>query len=139
MSSEFADITNRYILVRNALMLKPSSIAEQSGLTKGYISKVENYKSTISLRLISFLCLTHKVNLNWLFTGEGEMFISNTIEFNPKDSSISLLETERKVLLQIIQNLSILSKVSNQDTKPIQPEKQQSGLDIDEQDNTSTN
>ena len=116
-SMEFPEITDRYILVRHTLNLKPSVIAEQSGLTKGYISKVESRKSSISLRLISFLCSTLHVNLNWLFTGNGSMFNLETNQTNEIESMVLSLENERKVMLQIIQNLSAQSTPPEQSSE----------------------
>lgn len=81
---EYPELTDRYILVREALKLKAVNIVEQSGLSKSYISTVESYKTTISLSLISFLYRTFNVNMNWLFGGNGVMF--------NKDSSESAVE-----------------------------------------------
>lgn len=121
MNIEFSEITNRYILVRHALNLKPTAIAEQSGLTKGYISKVENHKSAISLRLISFLCSTFDVNLNWLFTGNGAMFNSKSSQAKDMESLVVMLENERRVMLQIIQNLTARSKSAELPTGQKEP------------------
>lgn len=60
--------------LRTTLDLTQQEFAAQIGLTKNYISLVENGARIPSDRTISDICREFSVNEAWLRTGEGEMF-----------------------------------------------------------------
>lgn len=52
--------------------------AEKIGISKNYVSLIENGKKIPSSRLISDICQEFGVNENWLLTGNGEKKINRT-------------------------------------------------------------
>lgn len=61
--------------LRTELGLSQLEFAEKIGLTKNYISLVENGNRQFADNTIKSLCLTFDVSETWLRTGDGEMFI----------------------------------------------------------------
>jgi len=86
----------RLKIIRKVLKLKQMVFAASIGLTQGGYSDIERGKNNISGKIKLFLKNEHNINLNWLETGKGEMFMVNIDEgdFDPEtfaDES-SLLE-----------------------------------------------
>lgn len=65
----------RIKLLREQLGYSQEFFAKEVGLTKNYISLVENGKRTFAERTLKDICRKFNVNENWLRTGEGKMFI----------------------------------------------------------------
>lgn len=61
--------------VRKTANLTQGEFAEKLGLTRNFISLIENGNRIPSDRTISDICREFSVNEKWLRTGEGEMFI----------------------------------------------------------------
>ena len=59
--------------LRKELGLSQDAFAEKLGLTKNYISLVENGNRNLSEQSIKVLCTMFNVNEEWLRTGNGEM------------------------------------------------------------------
>lgn len=70
--------------LRKNLGISQEKFAKELGLTKNYISLVENGNRSLSDQSIKVLCSLFNVNEEWLRTGNGEMFIPET-----KDEQIS--------------------------------------------------
>lgn len=66
-------MNNRISGVRKVVGLTQGEFAEKLGLTRNFISLIENGNRTPSDRTISDICREFRVNENWLRTGEGEM------------------------------------------------------------------
>lgn len=64
----------RIALVRKKTNMNQTDFAQKIGLTKNYISLIENGDRTPSTTVIKSICNTYNVNETWLTTGEGEMF-----------------------------------------------------------------
>ena len=64
----------RIVEVRKKYNLTQGEFAERLGLTRNFISLVENGNRDPSDRTISDICREFNVNETWLRTGEGEMF-----------------------------------------------------------------
>lgn len=77
-------MNERIKLLRKELGLSQDAFAEKLGLTKNYISLVENGNRNLSEQSIKVLCSTLNVKSEWLRTGNGEMFIEKS-----KDEQIS--------------------------------------------------
>lgn len=71
-------VKERIKTLRKELGLSQDAFAEKLGLTKNYISLVENGNRNLSEQSIKVLCSTLDVNEEWLRTGKGEMFIERT-------------------------------------------------------------
>lgn len=59
---------------RNSQNVTISELSEKTGLSKGMISETETGKNKPSPNLMLALLDIYGLNLNWLLTGEGEMF-----------------------------------------------------------------
>lgn len=72
----------RIKLVRTALKLTQEEFSKVLGVTKQYVSLVENSKCDLSKDKLVKLFLDYKINLHWLLTGEGSMILSDSTEGN---------------------------------------------------------
>ena len=66
-------MNERIKALRKELGLSQDVFAEKLGLTKNYISLVENGNRNLSEQSIKVLCTMFNVNEEWLRTGNGEM------------------------------------------------------------------
>lgn len=75
---EVITINGRIKQIRVSANLTQTEFAERIGLTKNYISLVENGQRAPSDRTIKDICREFGVNENWLREGVGEPFASKT-------------------------------------------------------------
>lgn len=71
---------SRIAEVRKAVNMSQPVFAENLGLTKNFISLLENGNRVPSDRTIKDICDKFRVNETWLRYGEGEMFEERTRE-----------------------------------------------------------
>lgn len=64
------------------------------GLTRNYISLIENGQRNLSDQSIKVLCFLYDVNEKWLRTGNGEMFIPKTKNEQINEMLIDVLKCE---------------------------------------------
>ena len=69
---------DRIIKIRKESGKTQDEFAEIMGISKNYVSLIENGKKTPGDRLISDICREFNVNEEWLRTGNGEMKLVNT-------------------------------------------------------------
>lgn len=67
-------MNNRIVQLRKSREWTQDKFAEEMGISKNYVSLIENGKKIPSDRLISDICQEFNVNEEWLRTGNGEMF-----------------------------------------------------------------
>lgn len=79
-------VNDRIKALRKEMGLSQDAFAEKLGLTKNYISLIENGNRNLSEQSIKVLCTMFNVNEEWLRTGNGEMM--NLVS---KDEEISRL------------------------------------------------
>ena len=65
----------RFKNVRKLLKKSQDELAMELGITKQAISNIENTKSMPGLALLSKLLVDYDVNLNYIISGIGEIFI----------------------------------------------------------------
>lgn len=68
---------NRLYLLRKQLNLSQSGLGELMGVSHSNISGYERDKQVPKCDSLKNLYYQYKVNLTWLVTGEGEMFLRN--------------------------------------------------------------
>jgi transcriptional regulator with XRE-family HTH domain len=68
------DIGGRLIELRQVLGLTQKVFGEKIHLSKGYITSLEKSRQSLNDRLVSIICDTFGVNVEWLKTGSGGMF-----------------------------------------------------------------
>ena len=67
------------------LNLNQSSFAKSLGMTQPNINRMVSGASNISMETLNSITDTYKnINLHWLLTGHGEMFLDSLQEKNPQ-------------------------------------------------------
>jgi transcriptional regulator with XRE-family HTH domain len=92
-------INENFIYLRKKLGYNQTSFAKELNTSQDIISKIENNKIIPSNKIIFSLNSKFKVNLNWLLSGEGEIFLSNIKEsyFQTGDRSIGKMTGDHAV------------------------------------------
>lgn len=72
------EIGKRINQIRKALNLTQEDFGKTLGTSKASLSEIENGKYKASIELLEKLVKKHNVNLHFVITGEGDMFISPT-------------------------------------------------------------
>jgi transcriptional regulator with XRE-family HTH domain len=81
MEQNQIDQSRRLQQLIKALNMNQSKFAKQLGVTQPNISRMVTGESRISTEILNRIILAHKnVNLHWLLTGDGEMFMESTQE-----------------------------------------------------------
>lgn len=90
----------RLKIIRKSLKLTQLEFGASLGLTQAGYSDIERGKNNVSGKIKILLKREHNINLNWLKTGEGEMFSApvedngfNTNQFS-KDQNLLNLQSE---------------------------------------------
>lgn len=73
------EINKRLTLVRNTLKLSQAKFGEKAGVGLGVIKNIDYDRAETKTVVIDALCRAHNINVDWLETGEGEMFRSSTM------------------------------------------------------------
>lgn len=109
-------MNNRIVQLRKNREWTQDEFAEKMGISKNYVSLIENGKKKPSDRLVSDICREFNVNEKWLRTGEGEMklddfkdnrYLSNVGKLQRADDEtimrwVNLIaETDPKVLKEV--------------------------------------
>lgn len=85
--------------------------AEKLGLTKNYISLIENGNRNLSEQSVKVLCREFNVNEEWLRNGTGEMFLPTDRNADIARLTKQLLDEEsdsfKNRLISILSNLSV--------------------------------
>lgn len=69
-------IAGRLLFFRESNKIPQGDVARGSGSSQGHVSEMEKGLKTIRPRVIIFLAERYGLNVDWLFTGRGEMQIS---------------------------------------------------------------
>lgn len=113
---------------RKALGLLSKEAAERLGLSTGAYSDIENGRNQISSKVSIQLVTDLGINLNWLLTGEGEMFLSEleSIDGNYQVEADSFktytkadVKTFRKVIIPGIEGKARTFEVVNDCMVPL--------------------
>ena len=67
-------IGDRLRIARKKLKFSQSKFAKEIGISPNYLSELESNKKSPSERILKLIEIRFAINLNWLLTGEGEMF-----------------------------------------------------------------
>lgn len=98
------NITLRFTQFRKELKLSRHEIAGQLGLTGSSYGKYERGETFPGLTALEKLIKRFNLSLNWLLTGEGEMFLKNQ-QLSPTSPLISFTQdTEIQDLLTHMHN-----------------------------------
>ena len=85
---------DRIKALRERLGKSQDEFGKDLGLTRNYISLIENGQRNLSDQSIKVLCSLYDVNEKWLRTGNGEMFIPKTKNEQIDEMLIDVLKCE---------------------------------------------
>ena len=88
--------------------LSIKEFADKLGYSAGNISEIENSKYDPSFRLLNKIIITFNINANWLFTGQGSIFMENKIKTEEErnlESRLQKLIKEKNSLEKKIMDL----------------------------------
>jgi transcriptional regulator with XRE-family HTH domain len=71
-------INERLALARKTLKLTQRELAEKISVAPGFIASMEIGDRKVNPRIMKLISTIYNVNLQWLETGEGEIFYENT-------------------------------------------------------------
>jgi transcriptional regulator with XRE-family HTH domain len=71
-------VNERLALVRKALKLTQRELAEKISVTTGFVASMEIGDRKVNPRIMKLVSAAYNVNVQWLETGEGEMFYTET-------------------------------------------------------------
>lgn len=117
-------MNNRIVQLRKSRGWTQDKFAEEMGISKNYVSLIENGKKIPGERLVADICREFNVNEAWIRTGEGEPTIKRTRnqeiasfmndvmdlpdeEFKKRliEALSKLKENQWEVLAEIVENL----------------------------------
>lgn len=81
MSKEITQITSsgeRVTLFRKDKKLSQQELADAIGVSRGYIGDIERNRSEPSSNFLTLLASKLNISVDWLLTGEGEMYRQST-------------------------------------------------------------
>jgi len=87
-------IGSRLHRIRNSMRLTMDQVGEVTGTSKSMVSDVENGKKKPSAAFLNALSVEYNIDLNFVFTGEGNMFRGN--------QGVIILDEEIKEMLQLM-------------------------------------
>jgi len=96
-------VGERVKAVRYMLNIKQKEFALAIKVTQSAISQIENGTVSISSDTLTNISSTYNVNINWLLTGQGSMFIGENT--NNKDAMNEDIQRTNEKLMQKILNL----------------------------------
>jgi transcriptional regulator with XRE-family HTH domain len=91
---EVINLKDRIKALREHLGKSQDEFGKDLGLTRNYISLIENGQRNLSDQSIKVLCSLYDVNEKWLRTGNGEMFIPKTKNEQINEMLIDVLKCE---------------------------------------------
>lgn len=91
-----SEISEKLILILKEKELKAVNLAEILGKSSGYVSNILNGDNNPGIEVLTLLNEKLNVNINWLLTGKGSMFINDEYLQTPRLDSI--LDKFKKIL-----------------------------------------
>lgn len=88
------EIGNRIKKIRKILNKSQTELAQELGLTKQAISNIEHSKSLPSISFLSKLLIDYGININYIISSVGEVFIDKEKNYKSlKESILNEVET----------------------------------------------
>lgn len=102
----------RYALQKTNRISNQSDMANLLGISQPAYSKLERGGASPSKETIEKLSEL-EVNLNWLFTGEGNMFITNSNNLVTKDNKEFILDEQEEFKYKLIKTMLAAVGIKN--------------------------
>jgi len=103
------DVGLRFVLIRTELKMNQKKFSYKLGISPSFLSYVERGKRSPSFFLVYSLQSIFQVNLNWLLTGTGNMFVKPAISTESKMK----LELDKKLFLEVYERLETIFQEKN--------------------------
>ncbi|ULG93603.1 helix-turn-helix transcriptional regulator [Leptospira interrogans] len=90
------------------LGITQKEFAETVGISQGFVSEIINGKNVPSHETLTKMVLKYRVNMNWLLSGEGSMFLPSSEELDKQTDEIRFIIRklrEREGMLQFVQRI----------------------------------
>jgi len=113
----------RVRLIRSKLDLTQKDVSSAAKIHQAQLSSIENGSASIPNRLLLFFAKKHSVNLNWIFTGDGDRFLKPvaTVEndegemtFSGMQRAINELKNQRYENVRQVLNRRYLYRAGSQ-------------------------
>ena len=114
MKTDEFQICERFNHIRKNLGKSQIEFADDLNSTQSIISDIERKKVTPSKNMLKELRNVYKVNIDWMMTGEGDIFVCDPAEIKLK---IEQSVIQRLAALDEVE-LRILKKIQDQQLKP---------------------
>jgi len=98
-------LNQRLKQVRKALNMTQTEFAKHLGITQNAYSMIENNVRPLLEKYIKLVAMTFNVNEHWLYTGDGEMFLTTSNEKELLHIFQQLDTEKRQHLLHIAKEL----------------------------------
>ncbi|MDD2649819.1 MAG: helix-turn-helix transcriptional regulator [Candidatus Cloacimonetes bacterium] len=108
--------------VRKRLKLTQSELSDKISVSQGTYNRYENNVIEPNMQFLHIFCHDYNVNLNWLITGQGEIFLDNNQDYN---SVLNNQESSNKQIKELQKQVNSLKKnIQNIDAEYNQEKKQ---------------
>jgi transcriptional regulator with XRE-family HTH domain len=124
-------IKERFVIIRQKIGLNTKQFATSLNMASTTVSSIESGKREPSKEVLVKLSVTYKVNLHWMLTGEGEMFLEgqNAVENSEQDEKTAkIAELEEKIKALENQEARVLSLEA--ENKELEAENRQLSEDL---------
>ena len=91
MYNEPMTANKRLALIRKTLKLTQREFAEKISVATGFVASMEIGDRKVNPRIMKLVSAVFNVNLQWLETGKGEMFSTDT------EGKMSFTDTEKEI------------------------------------------
>lgn len=99
-------MNNRIVQLRKGKGWTQDRFAEEMGISKNYVSLIENGKKMPGDRLVSDICRIFNVNPDWLRTGQGSPKKDTDIEFGQMCADIGINDPRAREAIEKYYELS---------------------------------
>jgi len=96
--------------IRKYKRLTQDDFAKKIGLKQGSIADWERGKSSPSIDTLVIIANSFNINLHWLLTGQGEMFLGQTPQTSEFQANNNELEKQQKRLQDLQKQVDLLKK-----------------------------
>lgn len=99
-----------------------TEFAKHLGVSKVYITRYENGEVKPSFDFLKILTEKENININWLLTGEGDIFFSRTTNQELLKENINLKDKIKKINTAIYDQVTKLKDINKHNHKKIKNE-----------------
>jgi len=104
------DIGVRFKEIRCKLKLNQTEFSNKINVTQSAVSQIEKNIISPSSDVLINISNTYNVNLNWLLTGKGDMFLGQTPQTSEFQANNNELEKQQKRLQDLQKQVDLLKK-----------------------------